>query len=207
MADSRDVTGKGALPNPGSTSSTLLDRLRLGDAEAWDRMVNLYYQWVFDWCRLRLHQEEDAAEVAQEVFTGVLQSLPRFRRDRPGDSFRGWIYRIICHKIQDFWRRQEKQPVPEGGTDASRRLAQVVQEPAEDEEVPADARALLVRRALDVIRHEFDEQTVEAFWRQAVEGHSPADIASDMGITVNKVYKAKSRILARLRAELGDLLE
>jgi RNA polymerase sigma-70 factor (ECF subfamily) len=185
----------------------LLDRLRLGEPEAWERMVNLYYQWVYDWCRPRLQQEEDAVEVVQDVFAAVLQSLPRFRRDRPNDSFRGWMYRIVQRKIQDAWGRQAKLQLPTGGTDAARRLAEIVQQENDDEDVPADAKALLARRALDLIQHEFDGQTIEAFWRQAVEGQSPADIASDMGITVNMVYKAKSRILARLRQELGDLLD
>ena len=39
-----------------------------------------------------------------------------------------------------------------------------------------------------------------------VEGESAADVARELGIKPNAVYIAKSRVLSRLRADLGDLL-
>ncbi len=47
----------------------------------------------------------------------------------------------------------------------------------------------------------------QAFWRVTVGGSFPEDVAKDLGISVNAVYKAKSRILRRLREELHDLIE
>ena len=42
------------------------------------------------------------------------------------------------------------------------------------------------------------------FWRTAVDGHAPTDVAADLGLSVNAVYVAKARLLRRLRAEYGD---
>ena len=39
-----------------------------------------------------------------------------------------------------------------------------------------------------------------------IEGQSPAHIAADLGMSVQAVYQAKSRVLRRLRRELGELL-
>ena len=64
----------------------------------------------------------------------------------------------------------------------------------------------LLRRALELIRGEFEGRTWEAFWRAAVEGQSPDLIAADMGVTPAAVRKAKSRVLLRLRQEIGDLI-
>ena len=39
-----------------------------------------------------------------------------------------------------------------------------------------------------------------------VDGQMPADIAADLGVTPAAVRKAKSRVLHRLRQEIGDLI-
>jgi RNA polymerase sigma-70 factor (ECF subfamily) len=71
----------------------------------------------------------------------------------------------------------------------------------------SDEAGLVFQRALELIRAEFEETTWQAFWRVSVEDQYPADVAADLGITTNAVYKAKSRVLHRLRHELGDLIE
>lgn len=63
------------------------------------------------------------------------------------------------------------------------------------------------RRALEIIREEFDKRNWQSFWRSAVDGEEPRHIAEDLGITVSAVHKARQRILRRLREELGDLLD
>ena len=60
-----------------------------------------------------------------------------------------------------------------------------------------------VRRAIS----EFEPRTWHAFWRVAVLGHPVDLIASDMGVTPAAVRKAKSRILHRLKEEIGDLID
>jgi RNA polymerase sigma-70 factor (ECF subfamily) len=71
----------------------------------------------------------------------------------------------------------------------------------------AGERAELLRRALEMLQHEVEERTYQAFWRAAVEGHAAADIAADLGLTVNAVYLAKGRLLRRLREEFGELID
>jgi RNA polymerase sigma-70 factor (ECF subfamily) len=66
---------------------------------------------------------------------------------------------------------------------------------------------LVFSRALELIRQEFEGTNWQAFWRVTVEGERPADVAEALGVTVNIVYLAKSRILRRLREEFADLLE
>jgi RNA polymerase sigma-70 factor, ECF subfamily len=207
MADLHDHIGKGQAPDPGSTSSTLLGRLLQGDGEAWDRMVKLYYPLVYGWCRPRVGRAEDTKDVVQEVFAAVAKGLPGFRRDRQGDSFRGWMRGIARHKVQEFWRRHTPQDEPAGGTDAARRRAAIPDLGSDDQDDPPGDKARLVQKALEQIRHEFGDQVWQAFWRAAGLGHVPADIAADLGITRNAVFKAKARVLARLREQLGDLLE
>ena len=69
-----------------------------------------------------------------------------------------------------------------------------------------ELEAWLSRRGLQLVRAEFENRAWGAFWRTAVEGQAPADVAEDLGMSVQAVYKAKSRVLRRLREELGDVI-
>ena len=63
----------------------------------------------------------------------------------------------------------------------------------------------LFHRALDLIRAEFEPRTWQAFWRTAIDGREAKDVAADLAMSQGAVRVAKSRVLQRLRAELGDV--
>jgi RNA polymerase sigma-70 factor (ECF subfamily) len=196
-------------PASGATSLGLLERAKSRDREAWERLASLYAPLVDRWCRQAGLQEADAADVRQEVFLAVSRKIGDFRRDRPGDTFRGWLRIITQHKISDQRRQKQGQPVGIGGTDAGQQLAQTPsrdQDESEEAAVSEEAR-LLHRRALELVARDFEERTWQAFWRVVIDGHSPADVAEALAMTTNAVYLAKARVLARLREEFRDLLE
>jgi RNA polymerase sigma-70 factor (ECF subfamily) len=188
-----------------STSRTLLDRARDRDEQAWRSLVDLYAPLVARWCAHRGVQGADADDIRQQVFQAVAKNLARFRHDRPSDTFRGWLRIITRNKLLDHFRRRESQPGGEGGTDALRRLHRLAE--AELPEDSADDLSGLYHRGLDLVRAEFEDRTWQAFWRVAVDGQSPADVAADMGMTSAAVRKAKSRVLLRLRQEVGELID
>ncbi len=186
-----------------TTSLTLLDRLRADDPQAWRRLVRLYGPLIYQWCRRCHLAGEDAADIAQEVFAVVAARLQGFRGDRPGDTFRGWLWTITRHKIGDYLRRRQRTPQAAGGSEAQLRI-QEIPEQLSGEEQAADLDGL-VGRALDLVRSEFEERTWQAFWRVTALGHAPRDVAAEMGVTPDAVRMAKSRVLRRLREELPDL--
>lgn len=191
-----------------SLSSTLLWQLRAGRPEAWERFVRLYGSLIHRWCRRSGLAAEDAADVLQDVLGAVAVHLPRFRRDGSRDSFSGWLATITRNKVRDHYRRQRGRALARGGSTAQRQLAEVAEpaEPSEESILPdAESEAWLTRRVLETIRAEFESHTWDAFWRTAVEGHSPGDVAADLRMSVPAVYMAKSRVLRRLRRSLGEL--
>ena len=192
----------------GSTSLSLLERVKANEPAAWQQLVELYGPLVYYWCRQQHLNPEDVADIFQEVFRSVSGQIGRFRNDRREDSFRGWLLTITLNKIRDHFRSQRARPEASGGSDASRRLAEI-EAPREDScdvEDPGQ-KGQFLHRALDLIRGEFENETWLAFWRSTVEGQFAAGIALDLGISVNAVYKAKSRVLHRLRMELKDLVD
>lgn len=191
----------------GSTSRSLLDEARHADPVAWERLVKLYAPLVASWCRSWGVAEQDVLDVLQEVFSSVSSHLDRFRKDRPTDTFRGWLLTIARNKTRDHFRRVAHQPAAAGGTDAFVRLQQIL-DPGGDllPVEPADDAGfnLVLMQALEQIKGEFHERTWQAFWGVVVEGRAAADVAADLTMTPGAVRVSKSRVLLRLRRELGD---
>jgi len=190
-----------------STSSSLLERVRLHDEEAWARLVAVYGPVIYRWARQGALQPADAADLVQEVFASVARHLGQFRKSGPADSFRGWLYSITRNHVRLHYRRRQGRAEADGGSVAYQRLQALSAEGDAPSAEQLDGMAAIWRRALETAQDYFEPHTWQAFWRTAVEGESPADVASDLGISVWSVYQAKSRVLRRLRTDWRDLLD
>ena len=195
--------------NPGlsKTSTSLLDRAKGDNPDAWDRLSRLYGPLVYQWGRMAGLQPDDASDVMQAVFFSLTKNLVQFRVRHDGDSFRGWLYAVTRNKIRDHFRKKQKQVQARGGTEGLFDIQQIAESVASPES--EDGRKeidSLYRRALQLVQGEFEGRTWICFWRTTVEGDAPADVAADMGISVWAVYKARSRVLQRLRDEFGEIL-
>jgi RNA polymerase sigma-70 factor (ECF subfamily) len=194
----------GSVGNTDATASSLILGVRQGEADAWQRVSQLYAPLVYAWCRRAGLQGPDAEDILQEVFLTVARRAGEFRHDRPGDSFRGWLYGITRNKIGDWLRRRAQTPRAQGGSEALECLHELAAEGDNSESIAPPGCGGLMQRALGMIRDEFEGRTWQAFWRVVVERHAPADVARDLDITRNAVYIARSRVLRRLREVLGE---
>lgn len=192
------------MSQPNVTSLSLLGRVRLRDESSWTRLLALYGPLVEYWCR-RGGVEADAPDLAQEVFLAVSQDLERFEYRGPG-SFRGWLRGITRHKLLDYYRKAQRQAPAEGGSTALHRL-QEIPDPQPGSSEDANEVSGLYHRALDLIRSEFEERTWQAFWLTAIEGREAPAAAAELGMSPVAVRIAKSRVLARLRAEAEELID
>ena len=203
-----DATGSidaAATPSAG-TSLTLLGRLKGNEPDAWERLLRLYGPLVLFWGRRAGLNEPDAADLLQDVLKSVSGAIAQFERDRTQGTFRGWLWTIARNKLRDRARIATRQPVALGGSDAQQMLQQVPEiEP--DSSPDAEPSRALLNRALELVKSEFEPRTWEAFWRTTVDDRTPQDVAAELGIGLASVYQARSRVLRKLRVELGELIE
>ncbi len=199
----------------GSTSRSLLANAKLSVPAAWERLVRLYAPLVASWCRRRGLAEQDIGDVLQDVFSAVAININSFRKERPSDTFRGWLRTITRNKISDHFRRRDSEPMAAGGSEANRYFQQLLDPSTPDGSINDDENdepenALLdnlLTMALASIRNEFQERTWRAFWSVVVEGRLASDVAADLNMSPGAIRVAKSRVLLRLRRELGDIPE
>lgn len=194
------------VPRAG-TSVTLLERARANEPGAWDRLVHLYAPLVSYWCRMAGLPASDHDDVLQEVFLASATGLSRFRHEQPGDSFRGWLRGITRNVLLSQNRRRSREPVGEGGTESLRRIHSLADPELQipDDDPPEQTQAVY-HRALEMVRDEFEQRTWQMFWLVAVETQPVAAVADRFGVSSAAVRKAKSRVLFRLKQEVGDIL-
>jgi RNA polymerase sigma-70 factor (ECF subfamily) len=186
-----------------NTSATLLQRLLdHGDDDAWMRLTHLYAPLIRANLRRHLPQEADVDDLVQQVFTVVLKKLPEFRHSgRPG-AFRAWLRGICVNRVRMFWRTRPAT-VPEAEA-----ALQQLEDPnsALSRQWDREHDEFVFRRALAMIEGEFKPPTWQAFCRLALDNAEPEVVAAELGLSVNAVYIARSRVLRRLRKEFDGLL-
>lgn len=189
-----------------TTAISLLNAVWGDSSAGWRQLVQRYTPFIYKYCRAAGLPAEDAADVGQEVLTTVVRSISSFRRDEKGHTFRGWLYTITRNKIIDHFRRNSREP-------------SISIDRVEHQLTAADTMYLQgdaarwsgqlsspVREIVEAVQSEFEKPTWQAFWRTTVEGQQTANVAEDLGISVNAVYLARSRILKRLRERLDGRL-
>jgi RNA polymerase sigma-70 factor, ECF subfamily len=191
------------------TSLSLLCRAQANDQPAWCRLIALYRPLVQFWCRQAGCPDAEVEDVAQEVFAAVAAGLGGFRRDRPGDSFRGWLRGITRNQVRMHFRRNQGRPRPAGGADALDRLHAPADPPSDAAGADEEAREVRqwYRRAVEHVRGEFEDRTWHMFWRAVIDGRPTAAVAEELQTTPASVRQAKSRVLRRLKQEMGELLD
>jgi RNA polymerase sigma-70 factor (ECF subfamily) len=190
------------------TSTTLLERLRDGaDGDAWKRLVDVYRPWMLGWLRRQGLADADAEDVSQDILVVVVRELPFFHHNQRPGAFRSWLRTIAVHRLRDALRARRYRPAATGEGQDSDHLLQL-EDPASEltTQWEREHDRHVVGRLLALLEPDFQPATFAAFRRVMLEGQAPETVARELGVSVNAVLLAKSRILARLRQEARDLI-
>jgi RNA polymerase sigma-70 factor (ECF subfamily) len=190
------------------TSRSLLERARHRDPAAWQRLVSLYEPLVRHWCRRGVVAPQDSDDVVQEVFATAFAALDTFRHAEHSGSFRGWLQGVTRNRVKEHFRRLRRDVQGAGGSDAYGVLLGHAGLPDLPDHPDEEERALcgqLYRRALELVRCDFEPHTWQMFVRSVIDGQPSTAIAAEMGTTAGAVRQARSRVLRRLREEAEGL--
>jgi len=190
------------------TSHSLLNRLRSPDSNEWDRLVELYSPLLRVWLRKYEVQGSDADDLLQEVLLTVSNEIGKFDHAGHPGAFRGWLKAILVNRLRKFWRARDRQPQARADSDLDARLVQLDDPASEMSRIwDRDHDRFVLRQLLALTESQFEPGTWQAFSRVALDGQKPADVACELGISLNAVCLAKSRVLRRLRQESEGLID
>lgn len=72
------------------------------DRCAADELIRKYYREIYVYIFRQIGEKENAMDVTQEVFLGMLQSIWSYDESKSG--FRTWLYHIATHKVANYYR-------------------------------------------------------------------------------------------------------
>jgi RNA polymerase sigma-70 factor (ECF subfamily) len=190
------------------TSLTLLERLVAKPTDQdWQRLVDLYQPLLRAWLLRAGVAPDDLDDLSQDILLVVFREVGGFDHRHAG-AFRGWLKMILLHRIRNFFRSRRHAPQAAGGSAVLECLAQLE---APQDELNAfwdrEHNYFLAQRAMERVRGEVAAVTWQAFRRYVVDGQPPTQVAPELGLSLNSVLLAKSRVLKRLRKELVGLVE
>lgn len=169
-----------------------LVRAAQADPAAFAALYQRYLARVYHYVRVRLSNDEDAADLTQQIFLQALDALPRY--EQRGVPFAAWLFQIARHAVADLYRRRRMQPAwdtwPETlGTQGALQ----------------DVEALLVQRErlarLNALLARLDPMRRELLALRFAAGLSSPEIAQVVGRSHAAVKKQLTRLLQTLKEQ------
>ncbi|MCJ7669643.1 MAG: RNA polymerase sigma factor [Dehalococcoidia bacterium] len=184
-----------------SYETKLVEKLRSGDSAAMEEFYNLYRNRLYSLVLEQVGRDEAIAEdLVQEVFLAALGSLDKFRGD---SQLYTWLRSIALHKINDFYRRQAREPKPEKSFPdfTALKLEQTGDnEPATFTVMESEEIRQSVHQALAGLPQDYQEVLVLKYLKDM----PVLAISEIMGRSPKSVEGLLSRARKALRANLGD---
>jgi RNA polymerase sigma factor (sigma-70 family) len=188
-----------------TTHASLLARLSGGgDTAVWTEFCDRYEELIRAFVRRRGVVAADADDVVQDVMLALTRSMPGFVYDPTKGKFRSYLKTVVLHAISRRFR-QKPGTVPLGGDGTAEVAASGVDLAEliwEDE-----WRQYHLRTAMRTIRSQFSASDLAAFDAYVAAGRDAVEVAADLGMSVDRVYQAKSRVLKRLSEAIRQQVE
>lgn len=189
-----------------STHITLLRRLRAEptDQAAWHDFVERYGPLIYHWCRRWQLQEADARDVTQVILLKLARELRAFEYD-PGRRFRGWLHTLTHHALSDFLASPRRAFPAAGDPGMLEALASLEARADLVQKLEEEFDREILEIACAQVRQRVQPHTWDAFRLTALEGLSGADAAARLGLKVDAVFMARSRVQKMLQETIQDL--
>jgi RNA polymerase sigma factor (sigma-70 family) len=193
--------------NPAAdTRYSLLLRVRdPADGPAWGEFCTLYEPVVYRMARRFGLQDADARDLMQEVLAAVAGAIQSWEPDPSRGRFRTWLYTIVRNKTIAAMRR--RRPGDRGTGDSATMRSLQAKPVAADEAFELEVRRAAFHSAAEQVRQEVHPSTWEAFWQTSVCCRPIDEVARELRLSAGSVYAARSRVLARLRREIEEMLD
>ncbi|MBU0755633.1 MAG: sigma-70 family RNA polymerase sigma factor [Planctomycetes bacterium] len=185
-----------------TTHTSLLTRLAEEvNPKAWREFHDRYADLIRGFTYRYGLQPMDGDDIVQEVLFTLSKAMNRFKYDPQKGRFRSYLKTLTLHKIFQLFRQKDGKTllmdmdVPESGAKTNPEVEAIWEE---------EWRQYHVRHAMARLESEFSEKDRIAFSHYAVKGYPAAETAADLGISLDQVYQAKSRILKRLSEMIDE---
>lgn len=186
--------------------SLLIERIRRGEGEAWNDLIERYEGRLLAFVESRIGRRGPSEDIVQESFLGFLNSLPNYDGRRP---LEGYLFSICAYKLTDHLRREGRRPaVPLASAGdssetweiaGSTRQASSIARSGERKSLEEKAIAAALGDQIARWRERGDWTKLKCSELLFVRGWANKDVADALGLSEQQVANYKFDFIARLR--------
>ena len=177
-------------------------------SEAWSKLVPIYTPFINNWVRKCGVVENDIQDLTQDVLFALVKKLPDFDHNGRNGAFRNWLKAITVNHCRRYWEHRQKV-LPSTNSQAASLVIEQLADTSSDLSLRWDREhdQEVLHGIIRMIQAEFDQKTMTAFRRVAIDREPAKVIAKDLDVSVGQIYKFKFRVMQRLQEEAKGLLE
>lgn len=186
------------------TSLSLLERLGKRDPQAWEDFSTKYTWMMRSWLGTWKISPGDIEDVLQDTCLQVFRNIHYFQHRGHG-SFRAWLKEVsrICW-LQVVRKSAHRAKLQNHELDLYELLSEETLWSI-DSQIDLLIEQELFDHALALTRKLFSESIWNAYRLTALDGHSGAQAASLLGVSIDAVYKGRARFEAGFEQVLVEL--
>lgn len=173
--------------------SELIEKLRIGDVEAFDHVYHRYAGKLYAFSLKYLRSKEEAEELVQSVFLKVWENQKNIKKDT---SFKSYLFTIAYNEICNLFRRRKYH---QNFFDKS-----MIGNPEASVETEDQIEFKFVSEQVEQIISRLPEKQKTIFRKSRQEGMSTKEIADELGLSPGTVDNYISESLKFIRSNLKD---
>lgn len=185
----------------------LVQDIRKGDADAWQRLIDRYEGRLLAFARRRLSDRSQAEDIVQETFVGFLNSLPNFDEQR---DLQTYLFTIAAHKLTDYLRKLGRHPLQhipdgqeffEGKADHRPRVSSLARS-RERMDLEEGALTEALREIIEDWREQGDFVRIKVLELLFVAGWSNKDVAETLDIKDQQVANIRFAAVRKISEKI-----
>ncbi len=194
------------MANIDIADTILVERCRQGDSAAMERLILKYQNRIYNVILKICANPDDAAELTQETFVKVIESVDRFEGK---SSFYTWAFRIAVNLTLNYCQRGAKfrlKSLDATDQEQDSQAGQALKEFLSDDNISDPAMEAQNKELWEIVVKslmELDEEHRTVIVLRDIEGMNYAQIADVLQIKLGTV---RSR-LSRARSKLKEIME
>jgi RNA polymerase sigma factor (sigma-70 family) len=176
------------------SDAELLAACRRGDQDAWDELVDRYQRLIYTVPRRAGLNDEQAADVFQEVFLTLFEKIDEIRQP---EKVRSWIVTTAKFKTWAIVRGSKGLYSPESAEEMEREMAQIPDAAmlADDALIELEEQHL-IRAALGQLEERCRKILSMIYLRDSAASY--AEVANAIGVGETSISPLRSRCLKKL---------
>jgi RNA polymerase sigma-70 factor, ECF subfamily len=88
------------------TATELVQAFRQGDVQAFNKLVSLYQEKIYNLAYNYLKDQEEAKDLTQDIFVSIYRSLPALKDP---SKFSSWLYQTAINHCRNRYRRLQRR--------------------------------------------------------------------------------------------------